>query len=259
MAVRIAALCTIVLVAAVLVATCGVYFAARQVRPFYEEALQVAPVVSKERSRELESRATALYSDAQRAGRWQALFTSEQINGWLATQMAGIGADELAGDIRDPRVAITPDLVTLGFRTSSGGVETVASVDASIFITEDGDVAIRLLTVRAGVLRLPTLQLADELAAACRKLSWPVRWAQQGGYPVAIVELHGASGADKRDFFIDSIELGTGDLFVVGHTALRGGDSEIELSDYELKLTPNGADSALEIARRPQSNSTDDE
>ena len=50
--------------------------------------LKIEPEVLERGSRELESRATALYSDAKQIGRWQALFTSEQINGWLATQLA---------------------------------------------------------------------------------------------------------------------------------------------------------------------------
>ena len=138
----------------------------------------------------MESRATALYSDARQAGQWNAVFTVDQINGWLATQLTEKHAGQLPDGIRDPRVAISPNVLTLGFRTSPGGIETVASVDASVFLTEDGAVAIRLMSVRAGALPLPVMQVADELAAACRELSLPVRWTQEAGQPVAVVELH---------------------------------------------------------------------
>ena len=66
-------------------------------------------------SRELESRATALYSDARQVGQWQALFTAEQINGWLATQLVQNASGELPANIRDPRIAIASDVLTLGF------------------------------------------------------------------------------------------------------------------------------------------------
>ena len=218
-----------------LVALGGAYFAARQVRPFYEQALHIEPAVLEEGSRELESRATALYSDARQAGQWQALFTAEQINGWLATQLAENHAGELPDDIRDPRVAISPNLLTLGFRTSPGGIETVVSVDADVFLTEDGAVAIRLMSVRAGALPLPVMQVADELAAVCRELSLPVRWTQEGGQPVAVVELHGDPSTDKRQFHVDAIELGEGQVYVAGHTELRGA------SDVELATTSCGS------------------
>jgi hypothetical protein len=143
-------------------------------------------------------------------------------------------------------------LLTLGFRASRGGIDTVISVDASVFLTEEGAVAIRLMNVRAGALPLPVLQVADELVAACRQLNLSkVRWTQESGQPVAIVDLHSDASTNKREFHIDSIELGDGEVYVAGHTELRG-ESNIELSDYELRITPDDPQSALEVARRPQ-------
>ena len=215
---RIAAFCTLGVAVCLFVVLSGAYYAAQQVRPFYEQALHIEPEVVERGSRELESRATALYSDARQAGQWQALFTAEQINGWLAAQLADNLDCELPSNIRDPRVAISPDMLTLGFRMLSGGVETVVSVDASVFLTEEGAVAIRFMSVRAGALPLPVMQLADEMADACQELSLPVRWTQQDGQPVAIVELHSDASTDKRQFFIDAIELGEGEMYVAGHT-----------------------------------------
>jgi hypothetical protein len=259
--VRIAALGTVVVTALVVAIFGGAYYALRQVRPFYEQALKIEPEVLERGSRELESRATALYSDAQRSGEWQALFTAEQINGWLATQLAENMGNKLPANIRDPRVAIARDVITLGFRTSSGGVETVASVDASVSLTETGAIAIRFISVRAGALPLPVLQLADELAKACQDLNLPVRWTRQDGKPVAIVEIQ-----SDESLCVDAIQLNDGELYVAGHT---GDDPEIgpvssdarpsqtstrqdfALDNFELRLTPTDERSALELARRP--------
>jgi hypothetical protein len=242
----------------------GAYYAAQQVRPFYEQALHIEPEVLERGSRELESVATALYSDAKKAGQWQAAFTAEQINGWLAVQLVDNLDIELPSRVRDPRVAISPDRLTLGFRTTSGGVDTVVSVDAGVFLTEDGAVAIRLMSVRAGALPLPVLQLADEIADACQNLELPVRWTRQEGQPVAIVELHSDPSTDKRHFFIDAIDLHNGELYVAGHTEVGAvGNSppepiqspesdcrDIALDEFELRITPRDERSALEVARR---------
>ncbi len=262
---RIAAVGSITAAALIVAVLGGVYYAAQQVQPFYKQALEVQPEVLERGSRELESRATALYSDARQQGQWHALFTAEQINGWLATQLAANQDRELPTNIRDPRVAIAKDVLTLGFSTKSGGVDTVVTMDASVFLTTEGSVAIRLMSVRAGALPLPVMRLADELAAACKKLSLPVRWTQQDGEPVALVELHSDPASDKPQFYIDTIELGESELYVAGHTELAQanvkhappGDSrrqslntEIALDDYELRLTPRHKDGALQIARR---------
>src|SRR5205823_6971789 len=77
---RIAAVGTLTVTTLLVAVLGGAYYATRQVRPFYEEALQIKPEILERGSRELESRATALYSDAKQIGHWRALFTVEQIN-----------------------------------------------------------------------------------------------------------------------------------------------------------------------------------
>jgi hypothetical protein len=96
------------------------------------------------------------------------------------------------------------------------------------------------------------MQVADELATACRELSLPVRWTQENGQPVAMIELHSDPSTDKRQFHIDAIDLGEGQVYVAGHTDVRGTDNKVELSDYELRLTPGDSASPLEIARRAE-------
>ncbi|HEX4414544.1 MAG TPA: hypothetical protein VH107_13010 [Lacipirellulaceae bacterium] len=258
---RIAALGSLVVSALGLAIVGGAFYAARQVRPFYRQALQIEPEALERGGRELESRATALYSDAKQVGRWQALFTAEQINGWLATQLAQNAGDQLPTNFRDPRIAIARDLLTLGFRTTSGGVDTIISVDAAISLTEEGDIAIRLLSVRAGALPLPVTQLADELADGCKKLKVPVRWTTQNGQPVALIELR-----TNEQMYVDDIQLDENQLYVAGHTGKERGPHVassarrtssgcakcgINLNDYELRLTPHNVRSPLELAHRP--------
>src|SRR4029078_8543710 len=92
-------------VTTLLVARLGsAYYAARQVRPFYEEALQIKPEVLERGTQELESRATALYSDVKQVGHWQALFTVEQINGWLATQLAADKGNPLPSNMHQTHI-----------------------------------------------------------------------------------------------------------------------------------------------------------
>ena len=121
--------------------------------------------------------------------------------------------------------------------------------------------AIRLIAVRAGALPLPVLQLADELAEACKKLKLPVRWTRQDGKPVALVEIRAS-----EPVYVDAIQLDDGELYVAGHTETdRGsataataskphpsGGDDSGLDEYELRLTPQNEKSGLEIARRPK-------
>ena len=216
--VRIAAIVFAALAAAVAAALCGAYAALQRTSPFYPQALAVEPRVLETAGRELESRATALYNDARRPGEWQAAFTAEQINGWLATQLAEVYPDVLPANIADPRVAIGEDVLTLGFRTRRGGVETVITADANVSIAESGAVAVRLLSVRAGAMPLPVMPIADELSHACQELALPIRWTQDAGRPVALVDFGREWSSNGRRIQLESAELRDGTLRLAGQT-----------------------------------------
>jgi hypothetical protein len=281
---RIAAVCLMTVAGIVAAALWVAMRAARQVRPFYRQAIALERDVLERGREELESRATTLYSDVKKGGAWQAVFTSEQVNGWLATQLShsladgdGRGLDEVSAGIREPRIAISPGVITLGFTTTQGGVEMVVSVDADVFLTEQGDVAVRLVKVQAGTLPLPLAIVADELAAGCKRLSLPVLWTENDGQPVAMIHIGEANDLRDTHWQLDSIELADGELFVTGHTddnsattSERPGahrrrarkivtaataEPAIHLEDYELRLSPRDAESMLEVVRRGKEDS----
>jgi hypothetical protein len=224
---RLAAIAVFVSAATLLAATLGcVYVAMGRVRPFYTEALQLDPQTLETGSRELESRATALYSETRHAGEWRAVFTTDQINGWLANGLADVYADAMPQEFSEPRVAIDDGRLTLGFRTRRGGVDTVVSADAAVMLTDDGNVAIRLLAVHAGALPLPVLQVADDVSRACREMSLPIRWTQVDGQPVALVDVNQSARGKKTQIVLDAVELRDSAIYVAGHTVAEG-DSAI--------------------------------
>ena len=196
----------------------GVYAALGRVRPFYQQALALDPQTLEKGSRELESRATSLYSEARQRGQWRAAFTADQINGWLALQLGEVYADALPEDVSEPRVAINEDRLTIGFRARRGGVETVVSADASVMLTDEGEVAIRLLSVQAGALPLPVMQVADDVSKACQELALPVRWTQVDGQPVALVDFNRGGDAKKAQIVLDAVELRDAAIYIAGHT-----------------------------------------
>lgn len=209
----------------------GVYAALGRVRPFYQEALALDPETLETGSRELESRATALYSEARQPGQWRAAFTSDQINGWLALQLVEVYADALPEEVSEPRVAIDNDRLTVGFRARRGGVETVVSADATVMLTDEGEVAIRLLSVQAGAMPLPVMQVADDVSQACRELSLPVRWTQVDGQPVALVDVNHGASAKKAQIMLDAVELREDAIYLAGHTVAADQDESQAVMD----------------------------
>src|SRR6188474_2649804 len=88
--------------AAVLVAVTllAVYRASQQVPEFYREALSGDTQRHAAASQEMLRTATALANDVQKEGEWQAEFTEEQINGWLAVDLAENHGKALPPEVR---------------------------------------------------------------------------------------------------------------------------------------------------------------
>jgi hypothetical protein len=192
--------------------------AAREVRPFYQQALACDSTALEQGRRELQTQVGAFYSDAQETGSWSAVFTSAQLNGWLATELATVYADKLPADIREPRIAITPAALSLGFFSRHLGIETVVTVDADVFLTEDGELGARLTSVRAGALPLPVAQVAEEIQKASQKWALPLRWSQVDGEIVALVDIAGAVSSSEEIVLLHTLELREGEVYLAGQT-----------------------------------------
>jgi hypothetical protein len=215
---RIAAIVALAIAGVGIVGLGGIYAALGRVRPFYEQALKLERQTLEAGRREMESRATVLYSEIRREGQWQAAFTANEINGWLALQLSDVYGDALPEDISEPRVAIGDGRFTIGFRARRGGVDTIVSADASVTLTETGEVAIRLHSVRAGALPLPVMHVADDVARACQALALPVRWTQDAGQPVALIDVSQDSTVNSKRIRLDAVELHHDGLYLAGHT-----------------------------------------
>jgi hypothetical protein len=196
----------------------AVYHATQRVQPFYAQALALDPQVLDDGSREFESRATTIYSEVRHAGQWQTAFTADQINSWLAKQFPESSATGKDQKIIAPRIAIGDDTLAIGFRARRSMIEAVVSIDAVVKLTNDGCVAIRFKSVHAGALPLPAMQIADDVAKVCTDMKLPIRWTQQDGQAVALVDLRLANQEKGPQVLIDRVALGDGTLFLAGHT-----------------------------------------
>ena len=124
MKLRLATALAVGCIAIGLLALGSAYWAARRVPAFYQQVLQAEPAALKKNSDQLLENAAALASSVHNEQRWQALFTAEQINGWLAVDVVKNFPELLPKGVADPRIAIHPDRVALAGRYLDGPVET---------------------------------------------------------------------------------------------------------------------------------------
>lgn len=201
---------------AVIVGGFAVYRALKHVPGFYRQAMQVGLQEHRAESAKMQRQVAGLVSDVNREGRWQAVFTAAEINGWLAIELAKNRPEILPTGLSEPRVSITKDGVRIAARFRGAAVDTVVSLGVDVYLAGPDVVALRVQRVRAGSLPLPLGRILNEVSQATSRLEWEVRWGQEGGDPVALVTIPPPRNPGEKRVGIDAIELDEGVIRVAG-------------------------------------------
>ena len=208
------------LLLAVVLAGVLLYRASQQVPEFYEKALQADPAVQSEASDKMLQKASGLASDLEKRGEWQALFTEEEINGWLAADLARNHPHALPEGISSPRVAIAPESLTIACRLHRGNLQGVASLTVEPYLAEPNVIAVRIRSVRIGALPLPLGQVLDRVTEAARQADVRLEWQQADGDPVALVRIP-PTRDDRQQVHLENLRLGEGEIYIGGTTERR--------------------------------------
>lgn len=185
---RLTAIVVLLVVLAV-VAAVALWQAARHVPDFYSQALNADAAGQREASDRMLQKAAALASDLKRAGHWQAVFTADEINGWLAVDLVENYGGSLPPGVEAPRVVISPGQIMLGCRYRRALVDSVLWMAVEPYLVRPGVVAIRIRKVRAGWLPVPLQEVLDAIDQAVRQSDLRIEWRQADADPVAEISL----------------------------------------------------------------------
>lgn len=207
------ALATIACAAAV-----AIYFALSHVPHFYEQALDQQPARAQQANDAMIKNASALASSARRQGTWSAVFTADEINGWLSIDLPQNFPDLLPATISEPRVRISPGRATIACRYNENAVSTVISLNLELYVAEPNVLALRIHNIRAGAIPIPLSQVLDGVTEAARSMNLRLRWVQAKGDPVALVTLPSTIGRDKIAYRLEKIDLRHDSVYLAGQT-----------------------------------------
>lgn len=193
----------------------GLYLAAQHEPEFFREAMEIDSAVLEKASDRMLKQAAALQSAARKEGRWEALFTAEQINGWLAVDRAKNHPNILPPAWTDPRVSIDLKQVIVVCR-KQGSLSRVLSLTIEPSVPEPNVLALRIVGARAGFLPLPLGQVRERISQVARDLQLQLHWRWAGRDPVAMLSL--PEPEDDLAVRIDTLRLGDGEIYVAGST-----------------------------------------
>lgn len=191
--------------------------AVQHVPDFYAEALAKPVEAQRLESDECVAQAAALASTVRKKSTWSGTFTEEQINGWMAVDLAENHAQSLPKGVSEPRIRLTPGAARVAWKWRRDGWESICSVTFDVSLVGPHEVAVRLKSIKAGALPLPLNQVLDTIRKAAADAQVHLRWMQQNGDPVAIVTLPPIEEG-KFEIDLDTLAIEDGQLVLAGHT-----------------------------------------
>ena len=203
----------------------GVWFwlAVRHVPHFYVDALAVDPVELKQDSDKMVRRTAALSNDVRKEGHWDAVFTADQINGWLAVDREENHPQLIPHEFHDPRVAIHDGQMIVGCRYEGRQMNTVLSLTADVYLQSPNVVAVRIERARAGAVPLPLKDVTGQLVAACEKLGCKVELREIGADPLLLLTLPLPTNSGRDGTIrVETVELREGEIHLAGETVRSG-------------------------------------
>lgn len=202
----------------------GAWRATQETPEFYEVEMKKDPVKLVEAGDAMEQQVAELHNEVRRPGRWEAVFTDEQINGWLAVDLPDKFPRALPNGVSEPRVAIQDEEAVVACRYKNPKLSTIFSMGVEVTLTDEPNVvAVRIRQARAGLMPIPLSKLLEHATKYAYKSEVTLRWMQIDGDPVALVTVP----ADHEDFVhrirIETIALRDGEVYLAGRTE----DSEL--------------------------------
>lgn len=196
------------------------YRATQRVPDFYVAALEKPAAEPKQAADEFEREVLELQNGTRRAGEWQATFTTEEINGWLAHDLPIKFPDALPAEVSAPRVAIDRQMIQVACKYAGPQLTSVISLGVEPQVTSDPNViAVRIRRVRAGSLPIPLGKFLDQISQHSAAAGLPLRWSEQEGDPLAIITLPlERSDLKGKVLRLKSIELREGEVVISGET-----------------------------------------
>jgi hypothetical protein len=167
-------------------------------------------------SRRFVSRSLQLHNDICNEPTWEAVFSDDEVNAWLADDLVTHFADQLPPEVSEPRLLFESGRVILAFRLDKGMFSPVVTVVARPRIPADNTVELTLEKIRAGILPVPADQVLDRLIERGRFYGVDAAWRKVDGYPV--VQLRYTPSRSRDDVRLDDVDVRSGQIRLAGRS-----------------------------------------
>lgn len=183
---------------------------------FYRRTAVIPPERRHAEAQKFVAQSLQLRNDIVNEPRWEAVFTDEQVNSWLAEELVEHFSDQIPAGVHEPRVQFELDRVHFGFQLDQGPVRSVVWIAARVRIPGEHELALTVEKIRAGVVPVPANQLLERITEVARSHGLDVRWEEDDGCPVAIIKY--TPDPRRRDVIVDRLQILEGQIRLAGRS-----------------------------------------
>ncbi len=189
---------------------------------FYRAMVQLPRGEREVKAKRFMAQSLQLRNDICNEPTWEALFTDQEVNAWLAEDLVTHFADQLPPEVHEPRVVFELDRVTLAFQLDQGPFSSVIWVVARPHVPEGNVIELTLEKIRAGVLPVPADRILDRITAYAREHGLNVQW-RVGEEGLPIVTLRYTPDSQRDDVKLEQVQIQQGQIRLAGQSNhLRG-------------------------------------
>jgi hypothetical protein len=183
---------------------------------FYRTIVSLPHEQSELRAKQFVAQSLQLRNDIVNEPTWEAVFSDQEVNAWLAEDLVTHFADQLPPEVHDPRVLFEMNRVVLAFQLEKGGVQSVITVVARPRVPEGNTVELTLEKIRAGILPVPADNVLDRIIEHARRHGVDVQWQRRDGYPVVVMRY--TPNLTREDIQLEELEIRSGQIRLAGRS-----------------------------------------
>lgn len=194
----------------------GVWLSLTYRPAYYSDMVDLAPSKREQNAKQFVASSLQLSNDIRNERSWEAVFSDQEVNAWLAQDLLTHFAEHLPSEVREPRVIFETDRIVLAFQYKQHGLDTVITVMARPRVPLNNAVELTIESVRAGILPVYSDGVLDKIIGHARSRGIDVSWKRHDGYP--LITLFYSPSLQREDVRLENLQIRGGQLRLVGRS-----------------------------------------
>lgn len=189
--------------------------------PFYRNLAAKDRQLRRVEADRFVSQTFQLRNDIANESYWEASFTDEEVNAWIAEDLVTHFAEYLPDGVRDPLLVFELDRVTLAFKLDRGPFTSLVWVVARVQVAEDNTLALHLEKIRAGAMPISPDEVVGPIVNRARAHGLDVDWSSDRGETVVYIRY--SPTPERLDVVLERVIVLDGRLYLSGRSDREAG------------------------------------